>query len=404
VQEYLFALRLLRIMRRPYLSRTVPLLAAAGFAAAGAAAWLLLTERGGAKLAHAYERVMFQLIADRITAGSRSPEEAVARLMAYAHTRVVTPAPTEPARDEPPLDILVRGQGWCDQSANVFIHLARTLPLDARLVFLRDRTGHSPHSVAEVYVDGAWRMADLALGAPIFTEDGALATREELARDPTLVTAHPAVDAMVALASSEPFTGRLALYRQEPSVFNTWRGRRYRWLDRLREPLRGWVVARLQDAYLARSALRAPAPGTDWLLRGRHYSLLGRKAAAARCYRRAIAQSTDEPSRQAARFTLGRFYRRQGRYAEAIPLLEEALSSGSLGAWRTASTHLSLARAYDGLGETGKALEEYAASVPVIHDAVAAMRARQLRQGGSGEVLISEAGGRLTVAWDGGRL
>lgn len=107
------------------------------------------------KLKHFYERLMFQTIAGRVTSGISDPQRALIRLLEFVHTRVVTPPSDRPIGDVGPLSILTAGRGWCDQQANVLIQLARTLPVDGRLVFLRNERGASPHSIAEVYLDGA---------------------------------------------------------------------------------------------------------------------------------------------------------------------------------------------------------------------------------------------------------
>jgi hypothetical protein len=166
---------------------------ATALAAAAAYAWPRLGEQSAlttsysSLVAHrqtraldAYELVsgvqFFRRTAGRLTAGKSGDREALEALMDWTHENV-RPQYAAPGRlvSDTFLDIVRRGWGYCDQSAHVFATLAHFAGYDARLLFLRRADGVSPHTVAEVRVDGRWVVVDPWLGVMLVDRAGNLA-------------------------------------------------------------------------------------------------------------------------------------------------------------------------------------------------------------------------------------
>lgn len=312
------------------------------------------------KFEHFYERVTFQQIADRVTAGAADRQAAVIRLMEYVHAQVVLPPANRPIGDVKPLEILAAGRGWCDQRANVFIHLIRTLPLDARLVFLRDAQGRSPHSIAQVYLDGEWRVFDPVLGIPILNRRGKLATFRDLAEEPALLTEAQAVQPQKQFGVAQNFVEVAKLYKQEPTIFNSWKGKRKTGLDRWPAPIRRWFVNRVQDLYFQLPISRAGvAPAQRRLNRARQYALLFRVKEAERMYRVLMREGETPAIQQDARFFTACLYDRQGWREEALRWFDLALSHESdNGGWAPV-IHAFMGPLYESLGHPAEALECY---------------------------------------------
>ena len=320
------------------------------------------------KLEHFYERVVFQVIADRVTQGAPDAQSALVRILDYVHPRVVLPSNDRPVGDVEPLEILAAGRGWCDQSANVFAQMVRTLPLDVRLVFLRTENGRSPHSIAEVYLDGQWRVVDPFVGMPIFSRDGKLATRREIGEDPDLLSDIPNKEQMASW------------YKQEPILFNTWHGKRKAWLDHCPKPVRKTLLCAIQEFYFQLPiATRGLSPEQRLLKRARHYTFLRRTRAAERLFNRLRAQSKDESVRQDAGYFLARYYKHLGRFDEALKLFDLSLKEKTVTSWRP-YIFLSMGKIYESLRRPEEALTAYQRSTLITADAFVAKRVSQLQK------------------------
>lgn len=347
---------------------------AVGVAVAGAMATRGAVDRAKHRLEHTCERVIFQWIADQITREAPDVQEAVVRLLGKVHDAVRLPPSGKSLGDVEPLDILTAGRGFCDQQANVLAQLVRTIPLDVRLAFLRDGKGQSPHSIAEVYLNGAWRIVDPLLGVPILNAQGQLATHEEVARDPSLLTNHPFVLASVALGSTTDFAEMARWYQDPPIVFNTWRGKRKMWMDHCPAPLRRWVVYRFQDLYWLLSA--SHRGGSRWqhkLLRARHYALAGRVAQAERLYQRLIGFAEEPDVREDARFFLARLYQDQQRWQDALTMWTELLREHPETGWSTYA-QLAIGQVEEALGHPAQALAAYQRSHLMQQDLIVGER------------------------------
>ena len=85
--------------------------------------------------------------------------------------------------------VLRRGFGYCDQNAHVFATLATLAGYPARMLFVYDASGNSPHTVAQVRVENRWVVADPWLGVLPVDPTGAPMTVEDMAERPDLFSA-----------------------------------------------------------------------------------------------------------------------------------------------------------------------------------------------------------------------
>ena len=312
------------------------------------------------KFEHFYERVTLQQIADRVTAGAPDRQTAVIRLMEYARDRVALPPANRPIGDVKPLEILAAGRGFCDQRANVFIHLARTLPVDSRLVFLRDDKGRSPHSIAQVYLEGEWRIVDPVLGVPFLNRQGKLATFRDLAEEPALLTDARAIQPQKQFGVEQNFVEVAKLYKQDPTIFNSWKGKRKIGLDHCPGPIRRWFVCRVQDLYFQMPISRQDVAREEQRLnRARQYALLFRVKEAERLYRILMEKGETPAIQQDARYFTGCLYESQGRAEEALRWFGLALSCDSAVAGWAPVIHALMGPLYESLGHPAEALECY---------------------------------------------
>lgn len=314
----------------------------------GAGFWISVVPGGRERLAHTYQRFTFQWLADRATEGLVDPQAKVVRLLEYVHANLADPPSRKPIGDVELIEILAAGRGWCDQQAGVLIQLVRTIPLDARLVFLQDGHGQSPHSVAEVRLHDTWRVLDPYVGLAPRNADGALATREELAGQPELLTAQAQARTLNGRGPAPDVAAMAQWFRQPPRVFNSWRGNRKAWFARLPTPLQQAVVYGLQELYLwSDTGVPDRTPSRQQLHRAQHHLLVGHSRAAEHLLKKLLAVE-DPEMREDAMFFLARAYQVQGRFDEAAALYLALRQEERKGGWEAVA-----GAAFEGLGRSG---------------------------------------------------
>ena len=77
---------------------------------------------------------------------------------------------------------LMRGRAYCDSLAMAYIQLIEQAGLEGQLLFLRDESETSPHTVATVRVDGEWLVVDALYGAIPVGEGGEWLSAQEMAQ------------------------------------------------------------------------------------------------------------------------------------------------------------------------------------------------------------------------------
>jgi hypothetical protein len=125
------------------------------------------------------------VVAQLVTRDSGSTLEKVERLHQFVYLNVSTPGAT-PVIDDTAADVLIRGVGYCDQAAWALARLAQEVGVPGRMFYLQAE-GSSPHTVAELYVDGDWRVFDVLYGVIPQHADGTVATVRDIVADPSLL-------------------------------------------------------------------------------------------------------------------------------------------------------------------------------------------------------------------------
>lgn len=240
-----------------------------------------------------YRHVLLDRVSDDIFASSGSDEERAVE--ALRRFKEVAPSKDTYVIDGSPAATLVRGGGYCDSLSMAFVQLAERAGFRGRLTFLYDDAGVSPHSVAELLIDGEWRVFDALSGRVTRTASGELSTTDDIASGAAPVT--------IDTVESDLYAHAVPKYVGESDG------------GRLRGALR-WVSARLADISpqaVQALYLRGDPPSIvdtsgvvreDWTDPGdrafwlaRHEHLFGDTAAASRDYQRAIDLGTSNRER-----------------------------------------------------------------------------------------------------------
>lgn len=145
--------------------------------------------RARAALAGVDEEAALDRLVDLVARGATGASERAARVVEFTQGALYHDPLEQPPLDLDVLELLWLGEGRCGHAARVVADLLRRVGLDARLRQLR------AHVVAEVFVDGAWRLADAdafkAGVIPRDPEDGGLLRLAALERDPRWIDQYP---------------------------------------------------------------------------------------------------------------------------------------------------------------------------------------------------------------------
>jgi TolA-binding protein len=350
---------------------------------------------------YVYKELTYRMLAHRVTDSMNDPAKITVALNTFVDDALYPAG--GPVLDTHSLNDLVRGIGWCDQDAWLLATLLAARDVPGRLVFLNSDSDGLAHTMAEVFIDGKWRLFDPLYGLVFRTPSGELATLEEVANTPKLVTDHPKLRALPDAAQRHAvgfLLGRIITaktgppHRWAPMTENK-RSSRARALvqDALDAAwaLGGsWGAARVQDLYLSllpdtMDALDRNAQGSRPIpitvdedpalfvyVRARHYHLYERVDRAERAYRELIAAYPSSPYAEYAAYFLGLLELRLRNDTRAgIGQLEAFLRRYPESAWLSRAQE-ALGDAYARAGDAAAAERHFASagSDPYVNAAV----------------------------------
>lgn len=337
-----------------------------------------------------YRELSYQVVTNRIVGQEQDPERIALRLNQFIAENVYPG--NGPTLDTNAWNDLVRGVGWCDQDAWLLGTLLATRDIPGRFVMLNADTGGAVHTMAEVQLGGTWRVFDPLFGLvfPQNGQNGSLATLADLVRDPSVVTSHPAVQALphevrtktqqfyADLLSSSSAKDPTRWAPLTDAKYGTRPRRAVRTALRIYLSLFGaWGANRFQDLHMALLPDRLPAfdaamragnrpvlrtaaedPALFLYFRARNYHLYERASDAERLYREIIDRYPDAFYAQMSDYFLGQLEFGLGQFQQALDQFSTALErypNAGLGS----QIHDAMGRIYEARGELDKAVEHY---------------------------------------------
>lgn len=277
-------------------------------------------------------------VSGRVTTDPRDDVSKLRALVDWTHENV---RPQYAAPDRLVADnvysIVRRGFGDCDQSAHVFATLATLVGYDARLLFLFDEIGSSPHTIAQVLFEGRWIMVDPWLGVLPTDRAGHPLTVEDLAATPTLLAEIGYSSQLPDLRVEDFLRGRP--FRTFPYAAGAEVIQRA--VTKIRgipvvDPSMGTNVSRPPPAETSARSSGPIRPDEAELLtyeRARIAQLRGDYAAAVRSYRLLPTDQMGPELVESVRFFTGLALYRAGRTQEAIDQFTVALGMDAGGLW-----------------------------------------------------------------------
>ena len=295
-----------------------------------------------------YDQFLLPLVAHRVAGDARAPAEVARRLEDYVYLNLRLPfsAPVFETRNR---DVLLRGFAYCDQAVHVYIHLLEQREMSGRMTFLYRADGVSPHTVAEVHLEGDWRVRDVLFGFAPTRPDGTGASVRDLVERPELLAESRVPVEWYQHAKVRLVRGPVRRREGDPA----WPFVRQAFVRRVATLTPRWAADRLQDLYLLLPAppMEDPRFASDpaaaaLFYRARHHHVLLRGHAASVGYREFLRRYPGHPATDHVVYYLGLLQFSQLQDAEAaIRTLEQLLERFPRTVWAGEARYL-LARAH----------------------------------------------------------
>jgi hypothetical protein len=302
-----------------------------------------------------YRALLYTVVSQRATRSASSQADVVQRLNDFVYLNVRTPEHA-PVLDDTAADTLVRGFSYCDSAVLLFTRLLQEQSIPSRMTFLSPaQDAPSPHTIAEVFVDGAWRVFDTYYDFIPRLPDGRAATIADLIAHPELLG---------------PSRSEVDWYRAAyPVVESDVPPQPWRTVAGLVRRLPDGVIDRFQDLYLmlppptyttkAGAALSFGSPDGRLYFRARNYHVFQRTAEAAAAYSQLVRDYPASPFVDSARYELGQLDLTQAQDpAAAAGQFASLLQVHPDTPWRGDATYLQ-ARALEASGACGPARDLY---------------------------------------------
>jgi len=175
-----------------------------------------------------YYRLLYHVIADKETAGSRSEEEKALRLFQYVVDHEFlqgTPYSCKPAES------LLYGEAWCDFQSRTLNALLGVIGIPCRYAMLLDKEGNSPHTLNEIFLRKKWAVFDPSMNTIFEDDKGNRLSLQEMSDNPLLAQNNKKLVALKEYDRSEynrisgfysvVFPMRLAPRRSTPTLYQT---------------------------------------------------------------------------------------------------------------------------------------------------------------------------------------
>lgn len=312
-----------RVRRRLIVASIVAALLVYGIYQSFAFRWLLYQH---------YPGVSYYHIATQVAGREKDELKRLELLTDYVYQNVFTGG--FQVIDLPPLDNLVRGIAWCDQSAHILIRLLEPFDVRGYLVFLNSRedgSGTSPHSVAIVTPGIKENIMDYSeltkVGVTVDTLQGVVVrTRSGAGASFKDICAGDVSEAQKRYFVKFPFSlfcnrGRSFLSNTPISLDNKKRRFFYNYLFPM---MPKGIINLYQDMVLDRWYRKNFKNDLEFLyFRARNYHVYGRFDEALRLYDTVIRRTPDRQLAAGCTFFEGMSYFRMGEFDSAFTKLKE---------------------------------------------------------------------------------
>ena len=256
------------------------------------------------------------------------------------------------------IEKLTSGIGWCDQVSRVFMQLAKKQGITTRLLFLRNKKGSSPHTIAEAWDGKRWILVDAAYDIDFANKNEKSASMTDAREDFDIVLKNPRIEAFASHNAWWNDTENLTMYVREPDYIITKVGAKLRLLRFLPEVLERFFIVAFQEMYIFKKRKEFSDDNEFLYFKARNYHLAGRARAAEKIYINILKEDGTAPPAVKTRFFLALLLRDEARIDEGQEVLTDLIRVNSSSHWLPYAYGLR-SQLYNILGENEKAEADF---------------------------------------------
>lgn len=269
---------------------------------------------------------MCYYISHYVTRGAKTFEGKVSALRDFVHRNIHPIEGYDDKIDEGAIDTLLSGTGYCDQQSRVFIHLARSIGITSRLLFLESEGGGSLHAVAEALApDKRWVIIAPLYRLGLFNKEGKFASQADIKDDPGIIMRNNRV---VLRSKYDPRwldPKFVAIYYNPPQYIMTKRGIKFDFFKAVPLELMRPIINIIQNRYFQQLKPAFKGKYEFKMLEAHGYYLLGYYDKSGNLYREIIKDSNNLVLIHQAEFHYAVSLRDRGRYQEAERYINEVI-------------------------------------------------------------------------------
>lgn len=270
---------------------------------------------------------MCYFLARQITENTDGFAGKVLAMRDFVHENIHPVTGYDNRLDTVAIDKLMSGIGWCDQQARVFMQLAASLEIHTRLLFLKIKSGPSPHSIAEAMSpDKRWIIVDPYFKLDLFNKRGELASQSDVKEDFNIIKDNKRVKLRAKFEKLWNDDTYLSMYANAPRYITT---KKETMIDFLRPVPLSWlrpIVNAIQESYIERNRSRIKDPYEIKMIKAQGYRLLGYYAKSAILYNDIINNAGNPKLKWKARFYRALSLKEEGKYPAAYRYITDIIN------------------------------------------------------------------------------
>lgn len=269
-----------------------------------------------------YNRLISYYIARKLTCGVTDFDDKVAILRNFVHENVHPVDGYDTKLNTVAVMHLISGVGWCDGQSKVFIYLASRIGITSRLVYLRDNSGSSPHTIAQALSpDNRWVLVDSAFNLDLFNQQGKTASEDDIKSKHEIIINNERIKSRFKYAPKTVGPNFTSIYYNKPTYRLTVEGKKYPLLDLIPLACLRPVFNIMQCRFLSQFK-----DGFEYqILLARGYHLLGYYRKSMKIYDRIIKVSGNKPLVNKAEFFRALLLKDMKKYREADEYIQQVI-------------------------------------------------------------------------------
>lgn len=280
-----------------------------------------------------YNSIMMEYISAKVVNGGTGFEDKIRTLRNFVHENVHPVSGEDNRLYTVGIDKLTSGVGWCDQISRVFMQLARGQGITTRLLFLQNKEGSSPHSIAEAWDGKRWVLVDAAYNMEFNNSKGQMASMADVKESFDIVLENPRIKEFASHNSWWADKEHLTMYYRTPQNVTTKRASQFRLMRFFPLALNKFFACVAQDMYIFKKRKDFSSRNDYLYFKARNYQLAGRANSAKKIYNKILESKNAGPLKGKALFFLALLLRDEGHREQAIEVLNELIGRGRGSGW-----------------------------------------------------------------------